>query len=113
MYTSNRSTKAMATKQKLKSKNTSDDTSLEKQCADLEKQNSKLSADVTVLQRELLEVRDQASSEIATAQARLYWMDKHYLGPENFEKRAYVRVLVRGLALMRRVAAYLRRIKST
>lgn len=79
----------------------------------LREQLKELEADLTRTQEELHETRAKTSEIVASAEQRLFWMDKYHLGPETFEKRRYARILVRSLAFARRVAAYLRKLRRT
>lgn len=72
-----------------------------------------LERELTRTQEELRETRAKTSEIVASAERRLFWMDKYYLGPETFEKRRYIRILVRGLAFARRAVGYLRKLRRT
>lgn len=91
---------------KLQDKQTTEDASRE----DLATRCQRAEQDLTTTKRELAEVRQRTSAIVAAAEDRLAWMDRYYLGPETFERRRYMRVLVRGLAFTRRVAGFLRRL---
>lgn len=87
---------------------TSDTTS--KQVESLKQEVESLSTALEQAQQELLLVRRQTSQIVAEAQDRLYWMDKYRIGPDAFENKLYIRLLLRSLSFARRCSGLLRKI---